>query len=53
MSKLLIATGADHGGYKMKKELIKHLKKNKDGKPNLIYTIKIKKTFILIKKMKL
>ena len=29
MSKLLIATGADHGGYKMKKELIKHLKKNK------------------------
>ena len=29
MSKLLIATGADHGGYKMKKELIKHLKKSK------------------------
>ena len=29
MSKLLIATGADHGGYKMKKDLVKHLKKNK------------------------
>ena len=28
MSKLLIATGADHGGYKMKKDLVKHLKKN-------------------------
>ena len=29
MSKILIATGADHGGYKMKQELIKHLKKIK------------------------
>ena len=29
MSKISIATGADHGGFKMKQELIKHLKQFK------------------------